>query len=114
MAKNQPAKQAAEAAATAAAQDGEVLASGELVEGVGAPAGGDTPVIDPEALASAGAATVTAIAPETVKARVLVDGAFGKADQVVELDGDQLAQAIASGQVDPHPEAVAYAESLNA
>ena len=49
-----------------------------------------------------------------MKARVLVDGAFGKADQVVELDGDQLAQAIASGQVDPHPEAVAYAESLNA
>lgn len=46
------------------------------------------------------------------KVRVLVDGAFGKADAVVELEGDELAQALASGQVDPTPEAVAYAESL--
>ena len=46
------------------------------------------------------------------KVRVLVDGAFGKADAVVELDGDELAQALASGQVDADPAAVAYAESL--
>lgn len=46
------------------------------------------------------------------KLRVLVDGAFGKADEVVELDGDELAQALASGQVDADPAAVAYAESL--
>ena len=50
----------------------------------------------------------------TTKARVLVDGAFGKPDDVVELEGEALAQALASGQVDANPEAVAYAESLNA
>ena len=46
------------------------------------------------------------------KVRVLVAGAFGQPDDVVELDGEALAQALASGQVDAHPEAVAYAESL--
>ena len=50
--------------------------------------------------------------PSAAKARVLVDGAFGKPDDVIELDGEALAQALASGQVDAHPEAVAYAESL--
>lgn len=50
-------------------------------------------------------------APAT-KVRVLVEGAFGQPDDVIELDGEALAQAIASGQVDAHPEAVAYAESL--
>ena len=48
------------------------------------------------------------------KVRVLVEGAFGKPDDVIELEGEELAQALASGQVDPHPEAVAYAEALNA
>lgn len=48
------------------------------------------------------------------KVRVLVEGAFGKPDDVIELDGEKLAQALASGQVDSTPEAVAYAESLNA
>ena len=46
------------------------------------------------------------------KVRVLVAGAFGQPDDVIDLDGEALAQAIASGQVDAHPEAVAYAESL--
>lgn len=46
------------------------------------------------------------------KLRVLFDGAFGKPDDVIELDGDALDAALKSGQVDPHPEAVAYAESL--
>ena len=46
--------------------------------------------------------------------RVLVEGAFGKPDDVIELEGEELAQALASGQVDANPEAVAYAESLNA
>ena len=50
--------------------------------------------------------------PQATKVRVLVAGAFGQPDDVVELDGEALAQAIASGQVDAHPEAVAYAESL--
>ena len=48
------------------------------------------------------------------KLRVLVEGAFGKPDDVIELEGEELAQALASGQVDANPEAVAYAESLNA
>lgn len=111
MAKNQPAKQAAEATVTAAVQDGEALVSGELVGGVGEPSADDSPVIDPDALASAGAATVTAIAPETVKARVLVDGAYGKVNDVVDVPA---AEAEASGELDAHPDAVAYAESLNA
>jgi len=46
------------------------------------------------------------------KVRVLVAGAFGQPDDVIELDGDELAQALASGQVDADPAAVAYAESL--
>jgi hypothetical protein len=49
---------------------------------------------------------------QATKVRVLVEGAFGKPDDVIELEGEALAQALASGQVDAHPEAVAYAESL--
>ena len=48
----------------------------------------------------------------TTKARVLVDGAFGKADDVIEIEDEALESAVASGQVDATPEAVAYAESL--
>ena len=51
---------------------------------------------------------------QATKVRVLVDGAFGKPDDVIELDGEALAVAVASGQVDAEPAAVAYAESLNA
>lgn len=50
----------------------------------------------------------------TTKLRVLVEGAFGKPDDVIALEGEELAQALASGQVDADPAAVAYAESLNA
>lgn len=50
--------------------------------------------------------------PTATKVRVLVEGAFGKPDDVIELEGEALAQALASGQVDANPEAVAYAESL--
>ena len=46
-----------------------------------------------------------------VKARVLCDGAYGKVDDVVEVAADEAA---ASPDLDPHPEAVAYAESLKA
>lgn len=48
------------------------------------------------------------------KARVLVDGSFGKPDDVVELAPAEFDVALASGQVDPHPDAVAYATSLKA
>ena len=56
--------------------------------------------------------TAAAPVPSVTKARVLMDGAFGKADDVVELGGEELTQALASGQVDADPAAVAYAESL--
>ena len=46
------------------------------------------------------------------KVRVLVEGHYGKPDDVIQLDGEELAQALASGQVDDNPAAVAYAESL--
>ena len=46
--------------------------------------------------------------------RVLVEGHYGKPDDVIELEGEALAVAVASGQVDPHPDAVAYAEGLKA
>lgn len=37
----------------------------------------------------------------------------GSVVEAVEV-GEALAQALASGQVDPHPDAVAYAEGLKA
>lgn len=53
----------------------------------------------------------TPTAADTVKARVLVDGAYGKVNDVVEVTA---AEAESSGELDAHPDAVAYAESLNA
>lgn len=49
---------------------------------------------------------------ELTKARVLVTGVFGATDDVVELQPDLLAQGVLSGQLDKHPDAVAYAASL--
>ena len=73
-----------------------------------APAPAETPEVD------ASAVQATAAAPEapaeTVKARVLVAGAYGKPDDVVEVSA---AEAEASSELDAHPDAVAYAESLN-
>lgn len=51
---------------------------------------------------------------QATKVRVLVEGHYGKPDDVIELEGEALAQALASGQVDQHPDAVAYAEGLKA
>jgi hypothetical protein len=50
-------------------------------------------------------------APELFKARVLATGAFGVVDTVVQVDATLLRQGVACGQLDPNPEAVAYAES---
>ncbi len=47
-----------------------------------------------------------------VKARVLVDGAFGKVNDIVELDAETIAAA--GSDLDANPDAVAYAESLKA
>ena len=49
---------------------------------------------------------------DTVKVRVLFTGTFGKINDVVLLDKAQAEAAQASGDVDAHAEAVAYAESL--
>lgn len=45
-----------------------------------------------------------------VKARVLVSGIYGKVDDVVEVT---QAEADASSELDSHPDAVAYAESIS-
>lgn len=46
------------------------------------------------------------------KARVLLDCSYGKVDEVIEIEAAELYVAESSGQVDTHPDAVAYAESL--
>jgi len=45
-------------------------------------------------------------------ARVLVACEHGHPDDVVHLNTEELAAAVAAGQVDPHPDAVAYAAAL--
>ena len=107
MAKNQPVKQQPEAAAVI-----DTNVSGELAGESPEHLAADTPAIDPEALAASVAATVTPIATAATKVRVLVEGNYGKPDDVIELEGEALAVAVASGQVDADPAAVAYAESL--
>jgi hypothetical protein len=47
---------------------------------------------------------------QKVKARVLVDGALGKCNDVVEIEAKQVKSL--AGVVDTDPDAVAYAESL--
>jgi len=53
----------------------------------------------------------TKVADGQVKARVLVDGVFGKVNDVVVVN-----KAVAEGasDLDAHPDAVAYAESVAA
>ena len=109
MAKNQPVKQQPEAAAVI-----DTNVSGELAGESPEHLAADTPAIDPEALAASVEAAVTRIATAATKVRVLVEGNYGKPDDVIELEGEALAVAVASGQVDAEPAAVAYAESLNA
>ena len=49
---------------------------------------------------------------DKTKARVLLDCAYGKVDEVIEIEAADLAVAQASGHVDTDPAAVTYAESL--
>jgi len=52
-------------------------------------------------------------APEgAIKARVLVACAHGRPNDVVEVTQDQAQQGQLAGELDPHPDAVAYAEAL--
>lgn len=49
-----------------------------------------------------------------VKVRVLVDCAFGKPNDVVTISAAEAAEGQAASVTDSTPEAVAYAESLQA
>lgn len=79
--------------------DGILVATSSLVDGL----------VDEQQFSTASFVPASAGAI-LVKARVLVDCAYGVPNEVVELDADLLATL--SGIVDPAPEAVAYAESL--
>jgi hypothetical protein len=47
-----------------------------------------------------------------VKARVLLDCTYGKADAVVTLTAEQALAGTAAGELDTDPRAVAHAEQL--
>lgn len=49
---------------------------------------------------------------KTAKARVLLDCAYGRCNDVIELDAEQVAAGVAAGDLDDSAPAVAYAESL--
>lgn len=46
-----------------------------------------------------------------VLTRIYVDGAPVEPDTVLELPAEQLRHYISTGEVDPHPDSVAYAEA---
>jgi hypothetical protein len=46
------------------------------------------------------------------KARVIAGHGEHKVNDIVSLDADALKAAVAAGEVDAHPSAVAYAEAL--
>lgn len=52
--------------------------------------------------------------PPTTRARVLVQCLLGAPNDVVDLADAPLSAAVQAGQADPHPDAVAHAESLRA
>ena len=47
-----------------------------------------------------------------VKARVLLDGRFGKCNEVIELPDIEIAAGVKAGELDSHTDSVKYAESL--
>lgn len=47
-----------------------------------------------------------------IEARVLVDCSWGAADEVVTLTKEEAAAGTAAGELDTHPDAVAYAKGL--
>jgi hypothetical protein len=72
--------------------------------GTGAPPPGEPPTPTPPP-APTKAAKLTSV-------RVLADCAYGKANDIAQLAGDDLKNAIAQGNVDDDKDAVAYAKSL--
>lgn len=51
--------------------------------------------------------------PKKVKARVLVDCAFGKPNDVAEVEDGQVRQAEAEGLIDTEKSAVSFAQALD-
>ena len=51
-------------------------------------------------------------ASDVLRARVLVAGQFGQPDDLVELPAAQIEAGVASGELDAHRDAVAYALTL--
>lgn len=64
------------------------------------------------AKAAEAAVAASATEPNKVKARILADGPHGRVNQVAEIEQAEAELLQAGGQVDTHPAAVAYAESL--
>lgn len=50
--------------------------------------------------------------PALVPARVIFTGRFGKVDDVVTLPQAEIDDGVATGDLDAHPDAVAYAQGL--
>ena len=65
-----------------------------------------------DAAKAAEAAAASATEPNKVKARILVGGPHGRVNQVAEIEQAEAELLQGGGQVDTHPAAVAYAESL--
>ncbi|CBJ43541.1 hypothetical protein [Ralstonia solanacearum] len=112
MAKNQAAATAALAAAAAgqsresgqAGTDEEAGTTSQQEGGIAEGASGaDAPAPTPSP-------TPRAVTQKRVRARVLVDGRFGKVNDVIEVDGDTLDGA--QGELCAHPASVVYALSL--
>lgn len=64
--------------------------------------------------APAPAAEAPPAADKPLQARVLVRCAFGEVDDVVQLPAAEIQAGKDAGELDPHPDAVAYALSLKA
>ena len=47
-----------------------------------------------------------------VEARVLLDCSWGAADEVVALTKEEAEAGVVAGELDTHPDAVAYAKSV--
>jgi hypothetical protein len=58
---------------------------------------------------AASVAAPSAKAPKKIKARVLVDGAYGRHDDVVELSAEEIKAGELAGELDSDKAAVAYA-----
>ncbi len=49
-----------------------------------------------------------------IEARVLVDSSWGAVNEVIVVTKEEADAGVAAGEIDIHPDAVAYAKSLGA